>query len=529
MIFCLAAVAFNQPTLAKTVRQTQDLNQESVTQLVNEADKALGASARGTWEIKGTDTLNGLKESFDFIFDIRSRFMMIDRGEEYSADGFDGKHCWATQFRNGIPHMLSYSGRDHDLLEAYMLAGLWGSKSSGLQYRAVSQENGLVNLDITPKGGFVHELAGLDPTTKLLMSASWWSPSGGRTWQFSGYQRFGERTIPTYVETISGADKEVFQLASCVKISSKKIDYGMPLPELNATTYSSAKPMMIPVIHKFGYTFVHPLINGKDVGWFFLDSGADAMVIDPAIAKRLGMHVITHVDTTGVVAVAQDSICKGKSFQLGFVSFKNPRFIELPELAGISTVLKMPIAGICGYDFLSRATVVLDPTANSMQISIPGQHLRIKGVSWLPIKFSTNIPITHFTFRPYDLKLRSVRGLFSIDTGSNSAVDFFSPAVKEYQLESDQKLLSRTTGGAGGAAESRVGKVAWFQVAGFKIKEPTVGFQDVSKGVFASPYQVGNVGDGFLGRFKLVFDYSQNRIGFIRLPSYTAPALPQSP
>ena len=35
-------------------------------------------------------------------------------------------------------------------------------------------------------------------------------------------------------------------------------------------------------------------------------------------------------------------------------------------------------------------------------------------------------------------------------------------------------------------------------------------------GVFASPYRVGNIGMGIMGRFRLVLDYAYERMAFAR-------------
>ena len=106
-------------------------------------------------------------------------------------------------------------------------------------------------------------------------------------------------------------------------------------------------------------------------------------------------------------------------------------------------------------------------------------------------------------------------GIFSVDTGSGSTVDFFSPTVTKYDLLKGRKTSNTITGGAGGSSESKSGSIAWFKLGSKRFENPTVGFQTTTKGGFASPFSDGNLGMGFLGKFRMILDYQQSKIGLI--------------
>ena len=112
-------------------------------------------------------------------------------------------------------------------------------------------------------------------------------------------------------------------------------------------------------------------------------------------------------------------------------------------------------------------------------------------------------------------------GTFAIDTGSGSAVDFFSPTVEKFDLLKDRAVTTGMTGGAGGTAASKSGKIEWFEFAGKRFDQLTVGFQLTKKGVYASPFFDGNIGEGVFRNGRLVLDYRRSRLAF--LPESGAP------
>ena len=53
-------------------------------------------------------------------------------------------------------------------------------------------------------------------------------------------------------------------------------------------------------LSKQGQPLVRPLVNGRDVGWFILDTGAGAMAITPRAARGAKMRSGEPIDAVGV-------------------------------------------------------------------------------------------------------------------------------------------------------------------------------------------------------------------------------------
>jgi len=262
----------------------------------------------------------------------------------------------------------------------------------------------------------------------------------------------------------------------------------------------------------YGYLFVRPKVDGQDIGWFFLDTGADSLCIDPEYARKLNLTSVGADIVSGAVGVLHMDICRASTFQLGPITIKAPILYEF-DLAAISKALDLPISGVCGYDFISRAMLELDPQSDVMRVLRPGSASMAADLpsrpKWTRIAFNSNIPTLQCRFAA------NHEGYFDLDTGSGSTIDFCAPAVEKFHLLSNANNTKASTGGAGGTAESRQGNIDWFELGRARIKSPQVGFQLTKVGTFASPYYIGNIGMGLMGRYHMLIDYTSERIAFI--------------
>jgi hypothetical protein len=304
-----------------------------------------------------------------------------------------------------------------------------------------------------------------------------------------------------------GPQAEWISINSTSAIPNRTAYFKMPPADPAGVIFDKSVSPDLEVRPMYGFMFVHPKVDGKDVGWFFLDSGADVMCIDPAIAKTLGLKTVGGDVTAGAVGVAITPIGLAHKFQLGPVTLNNPIFYQL-DLSAITKALNMPIAGVCGYDFIARTSLDIDLTQRQIRVLPPGQAILPAKAHWDRIDFDSNTPCIRCGFEG------DHKGVFNLDTGSNSSVELFGPEV-----EKDHFLTRKTSGGrtsgAGGSAAVREGKLDWFEIGGTRLDKLDASFELTKKGVFASPYLAGNVGMGVLNKFHLLFDYQNSRMAFI--------------
>jgi hypothetical protein len=476
----------------------------TLSTILEKAVVATGANARTAYRCEGTCLSHGAKEKFRFDFDGTS-FLNSATGTLIDNAGFDGKSCWIENW-SGVPHYVGLVDKDSNELLAWVTTGQWALGDCPLTRRLTDLSGGQISLEIKPKDGETPATLTLDEDTMLPKKLKYWTESGDETWSFSDYQKFGGRTLPRHTTHQMSQTTDWYDIDKAEQAKVNPAEFALPKPDFSDTSYSDATGNEIEIRRIFGYLFVRPLVNGKDVGWFFLDSGADVMCIDPKFAQNDQFEDLGTDTTAGVVAVVKLKIFRGKSFQLGPVTIKNPTFYGFDMTP--FQAFGIQVSGICGYDFLARSVLQVDPKALKIKIFNPAIAPKFDNVRWEHLTFNGNTPSITCSFEG------DHSGVFSLDTGSSSTVDLFSPIVAKLGLLQGRETASVNTGGAGGSAESKTGTISYFEVGGHRFDKPTVGLQVTKQGVFASPYLAGNVGMGFLGHFRLIFDYGHSRMGF---------------
>jgi hypothetical protein len=453
--------------------------------------------------VAGVQTLHGTTQRFVMHLDKGYIYKMTSMGDLPEEDGFDGKIAWHLN-GSGLPHVESYSDRDLSRIEAYIQAGVWACKGSPIKIVSELGNDLVVKCD----DGKTTATLRLDPKTHTAKTLSCWGSSGTESWTFGGYKDVNGALIPSTIEHASGETKDYTTITQFQMPISGEVSYSIPSVQTNGFTYDLNVSPSVDVKRIAGYLLVRPKLDSKDEGWWFLDTGAEVMVIDPVVARAHKMKVVGKDSVSGVVASITTNFSKGTSFQLGPVTIKNSSYMEL-DLAPFSEGLGIKIAGICGYDFIGRVSLDIDPKKQTIGVFPTGNNALPDGENWISFLFHGELPSLVCKFEG------SREGLFSLDTGSNSSVDFFSPTVTKYDLLKDRKVDSVMTGGAGGASESKTGILDYFTVGQKKFLKPNVGFQITTKGGFASPFLDGNIGMGFMSKFRMILDYQKSKLALI--------------
>ena len=462
------------------------------------AHQAIGTAAPRI-ALVGDATLHGLAQSIRIDFDRTGRFNATVTGQLPQSDGFDGKSDW-TCGPCGIGHETALLQKETSRLAMWVLSGYWTNPNAPIRLRFVDEADGSINLDMQMIGGVVPATLRLDTKTHLAKSLSYWGTKGNDKWTFTDFKTIKGGVFATTC-VLSGGDVNMKVNLSAEK-SFEPESQMFTMPVAPKAIYDASKPASVELKNVFGHLFVRPLLDGKDEGWFFLDTGADVLVIDPKVARAHGKPSIGQDTTAGVVAHVDIGYCRDIKFELGPLTLPSPTYAEL-DLTDFSKAFGFTISGICGYDFLASAVFDINPATKTLKI-LPSAP----AVKWTPFIFDSNTPCVHATFEG------NRTGYFNLDTGSDSAVDFCTPTVAKYKLLANRETTPWQTGGAGGSTESRRGKIEWFEIGGHRFVKPVVGFQSTTVGVFASPFFDGNVGMGFLGQFHLILDYAHQRIAF---------------
>jgi hypothetical protein len=281
------------------------------------------------------------------------------------------------------------------------------------------------------------------------------------------------------------------------------------------TRWDSATPARLEVRRvRSGHLLVHPLVNGRDAGWFILDSGAGTMVIDQKVADRLGMPAVGEIVAVGVAGMTKTRFRMGGPLRLGPLTMSRARYLDL-DLGFLTKAFGVPVGGIVGRDLFARAAVEIDISGEAVSLHDPARY-RLEGAQWQELFFSGRNPAVRARFEG------DREGLFKLDTGSDQTVSIHAPAVERFGLLAGRETRESRSGGVGGSRPSRRGKLAWFELAGYRFESPEVEFTGAGAGAFSDVYATGNIGAGFLKAFRIVFDYGNKRVALAPLKAAKA-------
>ncbi len=506
-----------------------------VRQVIANVRKAIGyeqlrAQKKG-FQLEGTANVAGIESTFTYLLTPDGRFARSINGRLSSHSAFDGKTAWTRDWSE-VTRIIELREREQELASIWLLNGRWlendGPFNVEIESAAPGSDPKTLNLLLTVKGGLQKERVTLDRSTwlptvltditasepEIVRLTDWRSALGFKFPHSMEQEAYGEKQTFT-VRTVTAAPDFVrspFQM-----LPSKASD----------TAFDAAAPARVEARRaRTGHMLVHPRINGQDVGWFILDSGAGAMVISPKVADQLKMPGFGRMTALGVGGPVKTRFREGESIQLGPMTVKKPVYIEL-DFSQLSPIFGVPIAGLCGYDVFSRSIVSFDVKNGGVELFDPATFKLStlpadNAGRWNELFLNGRIPVVKAGFEG------ARQELFTLDTGSNATVTFHTPAVERFKLLDGRKTSSVQAGGVGGFSAMKTGPIDYFELGGKRFEKPVVQFSEAKTGAFTEPYTVGNIGSGFLEGFRLVFNYPDKKIAFLSNESAAKPT-PEEP
>jgi len=485
--------------LAILLRQTEPDILANAREAVNIAN----AKPWGETILTGKAEVHGTPATYRLRFTSDGRYLEQVTSQLGESTGFDGKKAWAAD-ASGASHEIHFQEADDEMALELLISGRWLDSDAPVDLTA---NGNVVNLKL--KGTNFEEAITLDPATNLPTSVSYNDTAGPTTIALSDWHPAGSKKVAFKYSVSSGgmADTFTIEKASGAKDPGAAA-FSIPDWKATDTTFDPTKPADIEVKRAIsGHVLVHPLVNGKDVGWFIFDSGAEIMVIDPAAADGINLPKVGTEQLVGVGGVEKSSFRIAKDFELGPMKIQDIKFAEF-DLKQISTFFHVKVAGVVGYDVFRRAVISLDLGKPKMAIYNPKGYQLTTG-AWTPFIFDSGNPVVEASYEG------DHKGLFRLDTGANGTVTFHSPTVTSEHLLENRPTHGVMTGGVGGMSTSKMGALKYFELGGHRFENVQAVFSEAKSGAFTDGYLAGNIGQDFLLPFTLIFDFGNSRIAFV--------------
>jgi hypothetical protein len=260
--------------------------------------------------------------------------------------------------------------------------------------------------------------------------------------------------------------------------------------------------------------------NSRDTLNFVLDTGVSyTLITDPAVRERFGLTCLRDIKISGLGKEEALNGCVLQVDKIGIgkhiVAKKHTVIILERDVLELSAYAGVHIHGLLGYDFFSRFVV---------QIDYPSQRLVITNPeAFIPPKKEKNtqeIPITIEDMKPY-LQAKAVTHLDTatlkllIDTGAGHSLSLDCGTHPAIQVPT--RFLSSQLGMTlNGAVDGAVARINSLEIANFHLKGVITTFPDsislaLRKNV-QTVFRHGNIGCGILSRFRLIFDYTHQKL-----------------
>jgi hypothetical protein len=249
---------------------------------------------------------------------------------------------------------------------------------------------------------------------------------------------------------------------------------------------------------------------------FVLDTGDKFAIIDLDRAKELGLSLQGELRVGGAGSERPTgAFVRDSTFTIpGLAGFSQPVNIALP-VRNLGPRLGQDFDGILGSEFIKEFVVELDYQARVLKLHDKDRFSYTGPGESIPIKLNgAGHPIIDGEVTP--IGSDPVKGKFVLDIGSGAALILYSPFVTEHHLLSSNLKTIKAIGvsGAGGASTGRIGRVTALKIGTFTISNPTTMFSEDKEGALASSAVLGNIGAQVMSKFRLLLDYSHDRIVF---------------
>jgi hypothetical protein len=245
-------------------------------------------------------------------------------------------------------------------------------------------------------------------------------------------------------------------------------------------------------------------MNGSE-GLWVLDSGAEISVIDYDYALSTGLKPEGKLRGQGIGNQVDITFVTIPTYSLPGIRFQ-PQKIGCIKLKNIfSKFMGFKVAGILGYDFLSRFVTRIDYAAKKLSFYHPG-HFIYRGAGK-----KVDAPLRDNYHSLPLIVDGKYSGLWSIDLGA-PGLTFNYPFAKEHNLAA-LTGIEIISGGAGGTIKEKEVRFSTIELAGFVVSKPRIDFPiHEVEGALSSKEFTGNAGNSLFRHFVLYLDYDNQQV-----------------
>lgn len=432
----------------------------------------------------------------------------------HEDDILAGGQGWVRDI-SGLTHASTGTDLESLVSEAYEASDsqlLPGRMPGQVEFMGVDAMRHAYVLKLAPAGGTPVTVY-LDMQSFLPQAESIVQGGQTQTTSYTAWKAVDGLQFPAAARQSTGDPKyDVLITLSSVELNPTLDPTLFSKPDSTAAevTYGpSGHVLHIPFDFFGGHIYVPVSVNGAKPAPFIFDTGAEASAVEQSHAAIAGLKSQGALEMGGSGSSDTMGMATGVSFGIGDARVPTQAVAVLP-LGGLAPVIGRPLAGIVGFDVISRFVVQIDYAARILTLYDPAVfHYAGKGA------------VLPFTFLGNDLQLpvrvvlpgqAPIATVANLDTGANSS-ELSSHFVDQYDvLHAVGKTLEHPGYGLGGSYESFDGRIAAIQVGPYTLKDPVVGLSRAKQGTLSRADLGINLGSDVLTRFTVTLDYARQQL-----------------
>lgn len=353
-------------------------------------------------------------------------------------------------------------------------------------------------LDVTADGG-EPETLWIDPLSGLPLRQEYVDGDGATSVDFSDWREVGGRRIPFRSISSDGTHAyDIIARTSAVRIGGP-VDPASFEP-LAARRLIADRVQTVPLIEAGGNLACDVTIAGRSYR-FLVDTGAEGLLLDSRLARRLGLIEQGALEVRGAARVGGLHTARLAHLQIGDAALDDlvVSTIDLGEAFS-----RLHVDGILGYPFFASAEVELDTVAHTMRFGPPGSFV----ASGERIALDVDREIPEATFRIND----RIDAPFIVDTGNAGELLLYRPFVERFPNLVPATGRETRNYGVGGSNRSYRTQFETLALGSVLLRDRPVDVVFADSGAFADQVDAGNVGLSVLRGFVMTFDLSEGAL-----------------
>jgi ankyrin repeat protein len=290
-------------------------------------------------------------------------------------------------------------------------------------------------------------------------------------------------------------------IASLTSCKLAAVDTGTTGPTALISLPEHVDQVVIPLSRAGNWRCIRVRIDGKDAGWFVVDTGASCTAIDKGLVKELGLRHVRDSETNVPSGSANTELVSYSELDVGPVSLRQGLAMAF-DSPSISRKEKFKVSGVLGNDLLREQPFAIDFPASTLTLFRTQSFVPPRDVEAQPLTVRYGCPTVHGRVEGND-------GSFLLDTGDAGGLTIHNRFLWEHHwAEPSNHFAKASVTDFARTVDAYSVVLGPLELIGKKVERQHVTLVSTDTGM----YVTGEIGAAEMSEGRLTFDYANARM-----------------